>query len=317
MPDDFYTRLGVARDASAQDIKKAYRRLAKELHPDRNPDDPSAEEHFKSVKEAYEALSDPEKRKLYDRFGEMGLKEGFDPDMYAGGFGGAGPRPGSVNFEEIFGGGARGGSPFGGGGFTFNLEDLFGGGARGRAEPRARKGPDLQSEITLDFVDALKGAERSLRFANFPSEIRVRIPPGVREGSKVRLRGKGEAGVHGGPPGDLLLTVHVAPHPHFFWEEGSDDLHLRLPLTPLEAVRGAKVPVPTLDGSVQLRIPAGSQTGDKLRLRGKGSPTRSGGRGDLIAHLEVRLPKEASPEVEEALRTVSEAMTDPRADLAL
>jgi molecular chaperone DnaJ len=320
MSDDLYARLGVSRDASAQDIKKAYRRLARELHPDRNPGDASAEERFKSVKEAYEALSDPEKRKLYDQYGDIGLKEGFDPNIHVGGPGGGGAR--GINFEEIFGRGGPedfAGGPFGGGvgggGFAFNFEDLFG--RRGRAEGRPRKGPDLHSEITLDFVDALRGAERTLRFANFPSEIRVRIPAGAKEGAKVRLRGKGEAGSHGGPAGDLVLTVHVAAHPFFYRDDEGDDLHVRLPLTPLEAVQGAKVAVPTLDGPVQLRIPAGSQAGDKLRLRGKGAPTRGGGRSDLIAHLEVRLPKGPSPELEEALRSVSDAIPDPRADLAL
>jgi DnaJ-class molecular chaperone len=314
MSDDLYARLGLSKDASAQDIKKAYRRLAKELHPDRNPGDAAAEERFKSVKEAYEALSDPEKRKLYDQYGEIGLREGFDPSMHGAGFGGGGAR--SVNFEEIFGRGAREGAGFGGGGgFGFSFDDLFGG--RERASARPRKGPDLHSDITLDFVDALRGTERSLRFANFPSEIRVRIPAGAKAGAKVRLRGKGEAGANGGPPGDLVLTVHVSAHPYFYREAEGDDLHVRLPLTPLEAVAGAKVAVPTLDGPVQLRIPAGSQAGDKLRLRGKGAPVRGGARSDLIAHLEVKLPKQATPEIEEALRTVSAAVPDPRARFEL
>lgn len=322
MAEDFYARLGVSKGATPQEIKKAYRRLAKELHPDRNPGDKAAEERFKAVSEAYEVLSDPEKRKLYDQFGELGLKEGFDPNVHVGGFGRAGGRP--IDFEEIFGGGGgggfnpfAGGGPFGGGGgsFSFNFEDLFGGGRR-RAEPRAQKGADVHSEITLDFVDALRGAERTLRFPGSP-EIRVRIPAGAKEGSKIRVRGKGQPGRSGGPAGDLILTVHVRPHRHFYWESEGDDLHLRLPLTPAEAVLGAKVAVPTLDGEVQLRIPPGSQTGDKLRLRGKGAPTRGGGRSDLIAHLEVKVPAKADSRVEEALRTVSEAMADPRAGLSL
>jgi curved DNA-binding protein len=317
MPDDLYARLGVSKDASAQDIKKAYRRLAKELHPDRNPGDAAAEERFKSVKEAYEALSDPAKRKLYDQYGEMGLKDGFDPNIHVGGFGGSGAR--GINFEEIFGrGGGRegGGGPFAGaGGFGFSFEDLFGG--RGRAEARARKGLDLHSEITLDFVDALRGAERSLRFANHPSEIRVRIPAGAKEGSKVRLRGQGEPGTHGGPPGDLVLTVHVTDHPFFYREDESDDLHVRLPLTPLEAYQGAKISVPTLDGPVQLKVPAGSQPGDKLRLRGKGAPGRGGTRSDLIAHLDVKLPREQDAKIADALREISDSMPDPRAGFRL
>jgi curved DNA-binding protein len=321
MPDrDFYKILGVSRDTSSEEIKKAYRSLAKELHPDRNPDDSEAEERFKEVSSAYGVLSDPEKRKLYDEFGEMGLRDGFDADAYraatqgVGGFGG-------VDFGEIFGQAAQ--SRGGGGAFEFNLEDLFGGRGvpGGAAYVRApRRGADLRSEVTVEFRDALLGCtkELSLRSSEGGRSIKVRIPPGVRDGGKIRLRGQGGKGTEGGPDGDLVLHVHVRSHPYF--SMSGKDLLVRVPVTPLEAYQGAKVSVPTPDGSVQLSIPAGSQSGAKLRLRGKGVQAKGKGkpRGDLIAQLEVRLPEAGVEAVEEALGKVQEAFAeDPREDLKL
>ena len=317
---DLYKILEVSRDASPDEIKKSYRRLAKKLHPDRNPDDKEAEERFKDVSGAYAVLSDGDKRKLYDQFGDMGLREGFDPEAYqaatqgAGGFGG-------FDFGDIFGGAARGRGGEGRQGHVeFNFEDLFGGRGPGRgAYVRApQKGADLHSEVTIDFREAVLGCQRelSLRSSEGERTLKVRIPAGVRNGGKIRLRGQGGLGVQGGPAGDLVLVVKVRKHPYFSIR--GKQLHVRVPVTPLEAYSGAKVSVPTPEGSGQLSIPAGSQSGSKLRLRGKGIQQKDKPKGDLIAHLEIVVPNGHSEEVEEALKTVQDAFEkDPRGDLAL
>ena len=297
MPDrDLYATLGVSRGASEREIKKAYRKLAAQLHPDRTKGDPQKEERFKDVSHAYRVLSDTKKRALYDEFGEAGLREGFDPDAYrqfqhfqrGGGAAGAAGAPG-FDFGDIFGGAAGGRQ--GGFGFGLNLEDLLRSQGRGRPRRRPRKGRDLEASIRIDFGEALRGCQKEITLAA-PSggtrNLKVRIPAGVKDGGKVRLRGQGIAGHDGGTDGDLLLTVGVRPH-EWFWRE-EDDLHVRLPVTVKEAVSGKKVPVPTLDGEVQLRIPPGTQGGAKLRLRGKGVRRRDGSAGDLIAHVELRLP---------------------------
>ena len=316
---DFYKILGVSREASPQEIKKAYRQLAKELHPDRNPDDKESEERFKDVSAAYAVVSDVEKRKLYDQFGEMGLREGFDPEAYqaatqgAGGFGG-------FDFGDIFGGAARGRGGQAGRHVEFDFEDLFGGRGPGRgAYVRApQRGADIGSEVTIDFRDAVLGCTRelSLRSAEGERTLKVRIPAGVRNEGKIRLRGQGGLGAHGGPAGDLVLKVKVRKHPYFSMR--GKQLHVRVPVTPLEAYAGTKVTVPTPEGSVQLSIPAGSQNGSKLRLRGKGVQQKNKPKGDLIAHLEIVMPAGQSDEVEEALKTVEEAFdADPREGLVL
>jgi curved DNA-binding protein len=316
---DFYKILGVSREASPQELKKAYRQLAKELHPDRNPDDKESEERFKDVSAAYAVVSDVEKRKLYDQFGEMGLREGFDPEAYqaatqgAGGFGG-------FDFGDIFGGAARGPGGQAGRHVEFDFEDLFGGRGPGRGSyVRApQRGADIASEVTIDFRDAVLGCTRelSLRSAEGERTLKVRIPAGVRNEGKIRLRGQGGLGAHGGPAGDLVLKVKVTKHPYFSMR--GKQLHVRVPVTPLEAYAGTKVTVPTPEGSVQLSIPAGSQNGSKLRLRGKGIQQKNKAKGDLIAHLEIVMPTDHSDEVEEALKTVEEAFdADPREGLVL
>jgi curved DNA-binding protein len=310
---DFYKILGVSREATPQELKKAYRQLAKELHPDRNPDDKEAEERFKDVSAAYSVVSDAEKRKLYDEFGEMGLRDGFDPEAYqaatrgAGGFGG-------FDFGDIFGGGGRGGH------VEFNLEDLFGGRgpSRGAYVRAPQRGADIHSEVAIDFREAVLGCMRelSLRSAEGERTLKVRVPAGVRNDGKIRLRGQGGLGAYGGPAGDLVMKIKVRKHPHFSMR--GKQLHVRVPVTPLEAYAGAKVTVPTPEGSVQLSIPAGSQNGSKLRLRGKGIQRKGKPQGDLIAHLEIILPQGHSEEVEEALETVQEAFEgDPREGLRL
>ncbi|MGB5811509.1 MAG: J domain-containing protein [Polyangiales bacterium] len=321
---DFYQILGVSRGASPDEIKKAYRQLAKELHPDRNPDDQAAEERFKDVSGAYGVLSDAGKRKLYDEFGEMGLREGFDPEEYRaatqgfGGFTGGSAGPGNFDFGDIFGGAVRGGGG-GPGSFRVNLEDLFGGAGAGTYVRAPRPGQELESEVTIEFRDAALGCtkELSLRSADGSSRtLKVRIPAGVKGEGKIRLRGQGGAGSNGGPAGDLVLKVHVRKHP-FFSMRGKQ-LHVRVPVTPLEAYAGAKVSVPTPDGSVTLAVPPGSQAGAKLRMRGKGVEPPGKPRGDLIAHLEVLLPTGEDEAVTEALRVVEEAFSgDPREGLEL
>lgn len=293
---DYYADLGVSRNASAAEIKKAYRKLAKELHPDRNPGDDAAERRFKLVSSAYDVLSDKDKRALYDQYGEMGLKEGFDPNA---GFGG-----------NPFAG--FGGNPFAGGGFGgVNFEDLF----RGATRQRPAKGGDLESELRVSFMDALKGAKvnYSMQHPSYgPKTLEVRVPEGTRSGEKIRLRGQGSAG-HGGA-GDLMLTVKVASHPSLSYND-SGKLVLSLPVTPLEAYSGAEVDVPTPDGSVKLRIPAGSRSGSKLRLRGKGARRRRKPRGDLLVELKVMLPEKGDSEATALLEKLEAKFDNVRSGL--
>jgi curved DNA-binding protein len=294
---DLYAELGLKRGASKEEIKKAYRKLARELHPDRNPDNKQAEERFKRIAYANDVLSDDRRRGLYDEFGEVGLREGFDAEAvraYKRGrsVGASGPGQGFGGFEEAFGGAGRRRSGFGG-----TLEDLFGGGIEelfgrsgfgGRATT-GNKAPDQESEVEVSFDEAMQGVEKELviREGEQQRSIRVRIPAGVADGGKVRLRGQGIQGGRG-MPGDLLLTVKVGSH-KWFRREGTD-LHLEVPVTIGEAWRGATVKVPTPEGEVSLKLPTRVQSGGKLRLKGKGAPKREGGRGDLFVHVQIRVP---------------------------
>lgn len=290
MTQDYYAELGVSRKASQDEIKKTYRKLAAELHPDRNPNNPRAEERFKKVNTAYHALIDPKKRKLYDDFGEAGLREGFDPNM-ARGFGRRGGS-GGPSMEDIFGGGGAGagiGDIFG---------DIFGG---GRGRRREQKAPDLQSEVTIEFVSAVRGAELELSVNG--RKVKVRIPKGAQDGDKVRVKGAGndQPGV---ASGDLLLVLRVKDHPHF--RRDGLDLIVELPLTPGEAFEGTTVEVPTTTGSVQLKVPAHAQSGQRLRLRAKGV-TRGQNTGDLYVRFMVHLPEEESDAVKQAIATLEAA----------
>ncbi|MFT3925608.1 MAG: DnaJ C-terminal domain-containing protein [Myxococcales bacterium] len=304
---DLYAELGLKKGANKDEIKKAYRKLARELHPDRNPNNPKAEERFKRVAYANDVLSDVRKRGLYDEFGEQGLREGFDVEAarainnMRSGAGRSG-----ASFEEIFGNAGPGaGAKRGRSGFGGTLEDLFGGnidelfgrggmgGFGNRAGGAASGGaagkvPDQESEITIGFDEAMSGVEKELTIQEGQQQrrLRVRIPAGVSDGGKVRLRGQGSR--RGNAAGDLVLTVKVSPH-ELFRREG-DDLHLDLPLTLSEAWRGATIKVPTPAGEVALKIPARAQGGAKLRLRGKGVAKRDGTHGDLLVHLQLRLP---------------------------
>jgi curved DNA-binding protein len=305
VPTDYYAELGVSRSASADEIRKVYRKLAVELHPDRNQGDAKNEARFKRGNEAYHVLTDAKKRKLYDEFGEMGLREGFDPNM-ARGFGRQGGMGGG-GFEDLFRNAGGGG---GGAGIGDIFGDLFGGGG-GRGRRRARRAPDLESEITIEFVSAVRGAELELSIQGRP--VKVRIPKGAQEGDKLRVKGAGGIAGPGVPPSDLVLTVRVKGHPHF-QREGLD-LTVEVPITPGEAYFGAKIEVPTTTGTVQLKVPPHSQSGQLLRLRDKGA-ARGKNTGDLYVRFLIQLPKAEDDALKEAIKTLEEASAeDLRADV--
>jgi molecular chaperone DnaJ len=332
---DFYAVLGVPVDAKADAVKKAYRKLARKHHPDANGGDPAAERRFKEIGEAYAVLSDAEQRQQYDAVRAMARG---GARFTAGGAGG----PGGGGFDDVFGGLFGGGQPGGGrpgaapGNVRYtssgpggpSLEDLLGGvfGNRGSAggtgfrAPRApRKGEDLSTEATLTFSQSVDGALLSLRvsdpMANGTRTVNSRIPAGVRDGQKVRLRGKGRPGDPGGEPGDLVITVHVEPHPIFSLD--GEDVRVTVPVTFPEAVLGADIEVPTLGGgTVRLKVPAGTPSGRILRLKGRGvhGPRRT---GDLLVAVQVLVPQRvdgAAREAVEAFRTATVG-EDPRAEL--
>jgi curved DNA-binding protein len=319
MAEDLYAVLGVPKGADDAAVKKAYRKLAKTLHPDKNPGDSKAEARFKTVNHAFDVLSDAKKRALYDEFGEEGLREGFDPDRqraysrWASQQGRpAAPGRSGVRLEDLFSGNAPSGTDF-----SEILGDIFsrGGGQRRRGPT---PGADLQASVTIDFASAVRGTMVELRpQGSSPTSepVKVRIPQGADEGSRVRIAGHGAPSPDGGPPGDLLLDIHVEPHKHFRRED--DDLHLDLPITLVEAMRGGKVKVPTIDGSVSLKVAPGTQSGTTARLRGKGV-TRKGHTGDLYVHYQVHVPEKTTPEVESLLDAIAKLPAeDPRAGLSL
>jgi DnaJ-class molecular chaperone len=316
---DPYDVLGVAKNASADDVKKAFRKLAKKFHPDQNKNDPKAKEKFAEANAAYEILGDAEKRGQFDRgeIGADGKPRGFE------GFGAGGPGgfrrsgPGGEHFEFNFGGGA---GPFGAGGGQggFNAGDifseLFGGarGGRGRAGPPP-KGEDFVATALVPLREVANAGKTNVILPN-GRNLEVKIPSGVEDGQQVRLRGQGQPSPYGGEAGDAIVTLKFAPHP-LFKVEGRD-LRLELPLTLYEAVLGGKVDVPTLDGKVEMTIPAGSSSGRKLRLRGKGLPSASGMHGDLYVSLQIALPETADPDLEALMRTWRDSRPyDPRKKL--
>jgi molecular chaperone DnaJ len=396
---DYYGVLGVKKSASQDDIRKAFRKLARKYHPDVNPGDKKAEEKFKEISEANDVLSDPKKRKIYDQLGFY--SDNIDPaaaEAYArgGGFGaggfGAGPFPGAggAHTQEVpfdFGGfdfsdlGGRGGGGAGGSSFRDIFSSMFGGGGRGAAMAREpESGADLEYQVNIGFWDAIRGTVMRLNItrqdtcsncagkgvigkpATCPrcggsgqvsetsgrmkfhvtcpqcggtgkaqercpvchgsgvversEPLEVRIKAGTRDGQRIRLAGKGNAGMHGGPQGDLYIIIRAGEHPVF--RRDGDDIYVTVPVAPWEAALGAKVEVPTIDGRSQLRVPPGTESGQKLRLREKGVPsaTREGTRGDEIVEIKVVVPEARDLKVRELWQEMQKLNpVDPRAEL--
>ncbi len=279
---DFYKVLGLSKSASKEDIKKAYRKLAQRNHPDANKGDAAAEARFKEISEAYSILSNDEKRAEYDQFRRMVEAGGERFYGFTSPGGGENVR---VNIGDLFGNGS--GSVF---------EDLLGGfGFRGRAQ----RGADLESEVTLGFEEAIAGATLTLE-----NGTRVRVPAGVKNGARIRVAGKGQA-LPGGEPGDLYVRVNVRPHP-IFSSAGNGDIMVTVPVTYPEAALGAKIDVPTMDGSVTVKVPAGTTSGQTLRVRGRGAPGPREGNGDLLVKIEVEVPRKLNRREKEALEGFAE-----------
>lgn len=310
---DYYEVLGVKRDASDDDIKKAYRKLARKFHPDLNPGDKASEEQFKQVQAAYDVLANPEDRKLYDQYGEnwRAVKSGagapppgWEQAQRAGGPRQGGAAPG-FDFNDFDFGGFR---SAGDEGFDI-FEEIFSRAGRGRA-PRTGRGRDVEAELELSLEEAHRGGRRSLQMQS-DKVIEVNIPAGVRDGSTIRLPAQGGAGSNGSEPGDLYLHIRLRPHPLF--QVNGDDLEVELRIAPWEAVLGAKVEAPTIEGKVELTVPPGTNTGQRLRLRNQGLNKRNGGRGDEYVRMKIVVPKEVSDEerrlYEELQRT---SRFDPR-----
>jgi molecular chaperone DnaJ len=369
---DFYAELGVKKDASTDEIKKAYRRLARANHPDSNPGDTAKHDKFKAVAEAYDVVGDPDKRVKYDEmrqlYGSGAFRGGF-----GGGFGGGGGQPGGFNLDDLL----RDQAGRSGGGFGDMFGDLFGGGRRQQRAARPQKGADVETTATISFTDALEGVTISLRLTSDAAcpdchgtggkpgtkpkvcpecegagfvvssaggafsinetcprcggrqlvydeacptcrgsgrgmsarTIQARIPAGVKDGQRIRLRGKGAAGDNGGPAGDLFVTVKVTPH-RLFGRTG-DNLTLDVPVSFDEAALGAEIKVPTLGGTpVTLKLPAGTPNGRTFRIRGRGATKSDGTRGDLLATVEVQVPATLPPEARSAIEAYRAAMAD-------
>jgi curved DNA-binding protein len=328
---DYYETLGVPRGATEEQVKQAFRKLARKLHPDVNPGDKSAEDRFKEINEAYEVLSDPENRRKYDALG---------PDWKSGADFTPPPGTGSIRVDfgdlgDVFGPDARGG------GFSDFFQTLFGGrAAHGSDFAFSGRGSDVEAEVELSLDEAHQGTSRTISvptdeicrdcggtgardkkpcrncggrgFQTRPEQFSVNIPKGVRDGAVIRVPGRGGLGFRGGERGDLYLRIQLLPHPRFTVRDGND-IEVLLPLAPWEAVLGANVEVPTLDGPVKMRVPANSQGGQMMRLRGKGLARPGGGRGDQYVRLHIVVPPNPSEGEKQLFRTLSETSAfDPR-----
>ena len=307
---DYYNVLGVSKNASGDEIKKAFRNLARKFHPDINPGNKKSEEKFKEIQQAYEILSDPEKKKSYDMFGEAGFqgRPGGYQSHYSGNMGDFGA---NINF------GGASGIP----GFEDIFSEIFGarGPRRGAPSTRPTKGRDVEYQIEIDFNTAIKGGTRDIKIAresngkNYATEtLSIKIPSGVDNGSKIRVAGKGEPGKNSGKRGDLYLKVKLTPHPIF--KRNKNDIFLDLPVTIFEAALGAEVKVPTIDTTANLKIPAGIQNGTKMRLKGKGvlnPKTRE--RGDQYINIVISMPDTMSDLEKKKFEELSETINyNPR-----
>ncbi len=377
---DFYKVLGVAKDASAAEIKKAYRKLARANHPDSKPGDKAAEERFKAIAEAYDVVGDEEKRAKYDEMRTLFTGGGF-----GGSVGGGGPGGSTFDINDLFGGGTGGGGTgAGAGGLGDLFGGMFGGGGQQRRRTSPRRGADIETTTTIGFTEAVEGVTVSLRLASdapcsacrgtgakagsmprvcpecdgvgmraasvggaftmnetCPScrgrgmivedpcpacngsgrglsdrTIQARIPAGVRDGQRIKLKGKGAKGEHGGPPGDLYVVVKVAPHPVF--GRSGDNLTIKVPVTFDEAALGAEIKVPTLSGvPVTVKVPAGTPSGRTFRVRGRGATRKDGTPGDLLVTVDVQVPATLSEEARAAVEAFRSATAgpDPRSRL--
>jgi curved DNA-binding protein len=318
MARDYYEALGVSRSADPSEIQRAYRKLARQHHPDVNKD-PGAEERFKEISEAYDVLSDPEQRKRYDTFGEDFRRVPDDVDAaawrqareYAGARSG---RPGAGGFQSS--GGVHFTSDLG---EDIDVDDLFGSMFGGRGRGRSRWGPvpgaDQETEIQVSVEEAYNGTRRSLSITGRDGQrtVDVDVPAGVVDGQRIRLRGQGGEGSDGGTPGDLYLVVRIAPHSRY--RVSGRDLEVDLPLSPWEAALGAEVSVDTPGGKAKVKVPPGTSTGRRLRLKGRGLPNRRGSPGNLYARIAIRVPPKLTEEERlrfEELRKVS--TFDPRSE---
>ncbi|HEY6563751.1 MAG TPA: J domain-containing protein [Pirellulaceae bacterium] len=313
MSEDYYQTLGIARSASVDEIQKAYREMARKHHPDLNPDDKKAKEKFQAVQRAYEVLSDTKKRELYDRYGssfESAARgpQGWHTTGHPGGVSGD-----EADLEQFFS--ERFGTDSGGG-----FADLFqqftrAGRPRGRGKGR---GTDLHHELSIPFETALRGGDARIhvhRPDGKSETLDVKIPAGIAHGKRIRLKGQGESGRRGADAGDLLITIHVAPHPH--WQREGLNLELKVPITLQEAIEGASVDIPTPQGTIGLRIPPGTTSGKRLRVRGQGVEDGQGGRGDLLVEVLIQLPPAAklTPEIVRQIREWNLGPENPRAHL--
>lgn len=309
---DYYKILGVAKTASQEEISRAYKKLAKKYHPDLNPGNKEAEEKFKEINEAYEVLKDPEKRKLYDSLGPNWQHgQNFDPP------------PGFENIHFEFRSDGTGFGDFGG--FSEFFETLFGGLGRKSSHRRTRdsygfndfyaaRGQDQEATLELSLEEAYLGGEKQIRLGD-PLQgvktLRVKIPAGIKDGGKIRLKGQGEPGLGGGPRGDLYLKVKILPHPLFKVE--NNNVIYSLSLAPWEAVLGTKVRVPTLEGEVELAVPKGVSSGQRLRLRGKGLG-QGINKGDQLIEIKIQVPKKLNQEEEELWKRLAQVSSfNPRA----
>ena len=312
MAEDYYSVLGVARGASDDEISRAYRELARKNHPDLNPDNEAAKEKFQKATQAFEVLSDKKKREQYDRFGpgfdSMGGQGGF-----RGGPGGAGPQNFDFDLKDLFGGG---GAPGGAGGFA-DLFKQFGGGGGGADHRGPQRGSDIEHEITIPFATAILGGEAAIslgRSGGKNETLTVKVPAGVEQGRKIRLRGQGNPSPSGGEPGDILLTIDIAAHPVF--RRNGKRLEVTVPVTLAEAAQGAKVDLPTPKGVITLTVPAGASSGARLRVKGHGVDPNGDSPGDLYAEIQIVLPKGLTDEQKQTLAEVSDNHPqEPRGEL--